>query len=87
MVNCVSVKLGNVLGYIFNFGKIAGLLMIIFFGIYGFLIGRTESFSNSFENSASSISRYAIAFNAGCFAYGGWSSLNNLVGEMKNPNK
>ena len=51
------------------------------------LEGRYESFMNPFENSASDFSKYALAFNAGCFAYGGWSSLNNLVGEMKNPNK
>ena len=39
MVNCLNVKLGYILGYIFNFGKIAGLLLIIAFGIYGLFIG------------------------------------------------
>ncbi len=61
--------------------------MIICMGIYGLMLGRFESFANPFENSTKDFTTLAIAFNAGCFSYGGWSSLNNLVGEMKNPNR
>jgi hypothetical protein len=64
-VNCFSVKLSYYCGYFFNFGKIAGLLLIIGFGIYGLCIGRYESFLNPFENSANEFTKYAIAFNSG----------------------
>ena len=86
-MNCLSVRLGQNLGYLFNFGKILGLLLLIGIGIYGLMLGRVESFANPFENSSTDFFKLAIAFNAGCFSYGGWSSLNNLVGEMENPNK
>lgn len=52
-----------------------------------FSIGRYESFLNPLENSTTDIFKLANAFNIGCFAYGSWNTLNNLVGEMKNPNK
>lgn len=86
-MNCVSVKLGQILGYIFNFGKIAGLLLIMCFGVYGIYKGRIDSFIDPFENSTTDISKIAMGLNGGCFAYGSWNTLNNLVGEMKNPNK
>ena len=38
-VNCFSVRLGQTLGYIFNFGKIAGLFLIMAFGVYGLYNG------------------------------------------------
>jgi len=79
--------MGQTLGYIFNFGKISGLLLIIAFGIYGLVNGRVESFIDPFENSTTEFTKIAIAFNAGCFAYGSWNTLNNLVGEMKNPSR
>lgn len=86
-VNCFSVRLGQTLGYIFNFGKIAGLFLIMAFGVYGLYNGRIESFIDPFRNSTTDLTKIAIAFNGGCFAYGSWNTLNNLVGEMKNPNR
>lgn len=87
MINCMDVKLGQNFGYLFNFGKILGLLLIIGIGAYGLFLGRFESFKYPFADTSSDFTRLAIAFNAGCFSYGGWNSLNNLVGEMKNPNR
>lgn len=87
VVNAFSVKLGQYLGYVFNLGKIAGLALIMIIGVYGIWLGKVESFKDPFENSSTSIGRIANAFNIGCFAYGSWNTLNNLVGEMKNPNK
>jgi amino acid transporter len=31
--------------------------------------------------------KYGIAFVAGYFSYTGWQSLNNIVEEIKNPNR
>jgi len=75
------------LGFIFNFGKISGLFLIIAFGFYGLFNGRFESFIDPFDNSTTDLTKLVIAFNAGCFAYGSWNTLNNLVGEMKNPSR
>lgn len=87
LINCYDVKIGQNLGILFNIGKITGLLMIICFGAYGLFLGRVESFKNPFENSTTDVKSLVIAINAGCFSYNGWNSLNNLVGEMKTPNK
>lgn len=87
VVNCYDVKLGQNLGILFNIGKITGLVMIICFGVYGLILGRVDSFKNPFENSTTDVKSLVIAINAGCFSYNGWNSLNNLVGEMKTPNK
>ena len=39
-VNCVSVRLSEYLGYVFNLGKIAGLMLIMVLGMYGLFLGR-----------------------------------------------
>ena len=87
MVNSFSVKAGSYLGYVFNFGKIGGILLIIGFGCYGIYLGRVESFMNPFEGSTTSPAKYGIAFVAGYFSYTGWQALGNVVEEVKNPNK
>ncbi|CAF1036527.1 unnamed protein product [Brachionus calyciflorus] len=85
LINCVSVKLTNYVQNLFNIGKIAGLLMIIGLGAYSLLNGRTENFHAPFENSKYDPGNIAVAFYAGMYSYSGWSFLNYVVEEMKNP--
>jgi hypothetical protein len=49
--------------------------------------GRIENLRNPFESSATDPAKYANAFYAGVYSYSGWSFLNYVVEEIKNPNK
>jgi amino acid transporter len=90
-INCVSVKWVTRIQNIFSAGKIIALLIIICFGIYCLAIGRYENFNNPFENKIPNkevtIGNIAVAFYSGLFCYAGWSYLNFVVEEIKEPVK
>ncbi|KAM7533835.1 hypothetical protein Aperf_G00000109470 [Anoplocephala perfoliata] len=50
-------------------------------------LSHDESFKDAFENSNTSPGFLAIAFYQGFWAFAGWSYLNFLVEEMKNPSR
>ena len=79
--------MGTYMGYVFNIGKISGIMLIIVFGAYGIYLGRVEAFLNPFEGSSTNPAKYGIAFVAGYFSYTGWQALGNVVEEIKNPNR
>jgi len=87
LINCVSVKWVNRLQNAFNFGKLLGLFTIIGFGCYALAIGQTKNLASPMEGSSTDPGQYAIAFYAGVYSYSGWSFLNYVVEEIKNPNK
>lgn len=87
LINCVSIKWVNRLQHAFNMGKLAGLFAIVGFGVYALAVGRFENLSSPFENSSTDPGQYATAFYAGVYSYSGWSFLNYVVEEIKNPNK
>jgi solute carrier family 7 (L-type amino acid transporter), member 5 len=71
----------------FLFCKLIGLGVIIALGIYGLIVGRFENFEAPFENSVTNPGRLAIALYSGLYSFSGWSFLNYVVEEMKNPIK
>lgn len=87
VLNCVSVKWVNRIQNIFSTGKIAALLMIIFMGVYCLAIGRYQNFENVMEDSNYDAGKIAVAFYSGLFCYTGWSYLNYVVEEVKEPTK
>lgn len=52
-----------------------------------YIPGRYENFANPFENSNYNPGNIAVAFYSGLFCYAGWSYLNFVVEEVKEPNK
>jgi len=48
-------------------GKLFGLAVIISFGAYALIIGRTQNFQQPFENSTHDVSRIAVAIYSGIF--------------------
>lgn len=86
-VNCISTKWVTRLQNAFNIGKLVGLFAIMGFGAYALIIGRTENFEAPFEGSSTDPGTYATAFYAGVYSYSGWSFLNYVVEEIKNPNR
>lgn len=87
VINCVSLKWVNYTQNAYNIGKIAGLFLIIGFGIYCLFIGRYEYLKDPFEGSSSNIGNYAVAFHSGLYSYSGWSYLNYVVEEIKDVNR
>lgn len=49
--------------------------------------GKFDNFQNAFENSSTNPGKIALAFYAGLYSYSGWSYLNYVVEEIKNPQK
>jgi len=68
-------------------GKISALLMIVLMGVYCLAIGRYQNFENVLEGSNYDAGKIAVAFYSGLFCYTGWSYLNYVVEEVKEPTK
>lgn len=51
------------------------------------ILGETEHFSHPFQGSTTSAKDIALAFYSGLWAYGGWSVVNTVTEEMKEPEK
>ena len=49
------------------------------------LLGKTENFT--WENTETDITKIALSFYSGLFAYNGWNYLNFVIPEMKDPVK
>ncbi|KAL2076963.1 hypothetical protein ACEWY4_027448 [Coilia grayii] len=50
-------------------------------------IRNTQNLSNGFEGATTSFGDVGLAFYNGLWAYGGWSQLNFITEELKNPNR
>ncbi|CAF0717306.1 unnamed protein product [Brachionus calyciflorus] len=87
LVNCVSVRLTNFLQNFFTIGKVLGVLTIICLGLYCLFMGRVENFANPFEGSRYDPTDLSLALYNGLYSYSGWSFLNYVVEEIKNPNQ
>jgi L-type amino acid transporter 5 len=89
ILNCVSVKWVTRIQNVFSTGKILALLIIVGMGCYCLISGRTQNFHypNIMEGSDYSIGKISVAFYSGLFCYAGWSYLNFVVEEVKEPNK
>lgn len=82
-VNCWSVKWSTFVQDIFTYGKLLALAIIIGAGIYQLSRGQTSNFS--FEGSVLDVSRIALSFYSGLFAYNGWNYLNFVIEELIEP--
>jgi len=84
------VKWVNRLQSAFNLGKFFGLFAIMGIGCYALFNGQVEHLQDPFIDSSSNpknLGNYATAFQAGLYSFSGWSFLNYVVEEIKNPNK
>ncbi|GIY24352.1 large neutral amino acids transporter small subunit 2 [Caerostris darwini] len=68
---------------VFTFAKLAALVIIIITGIVQLGYGQTQHFN--FEGSESDVTKIALSFYSGLFAYNGWNYLNFVIEELKNP--
>lgn len=86
-INCLSVKLYIRLQNLFTISKLIACLVVIIGGIYYLSAEKTDHFSDPFHGSAQNAKDIALAFYSGLWAYSGWSALNFVTEEVKNPEK
>ncbi|XP_055926634.1 large neutral amino acids transporter small subunit 2-like [Argiope bruennichi] len=84
-VNCWDVKWATRVQDLFTYGKLAALIIIIVTGFVELGRGKVEYFN--FDNSETDITKIALSFYSGLFAYNGWNYLNFVIEELKDPHK
>ncbi|CAF1122816.1 unnamed protein product [Rotaria sordida] len=87
VINGISVTAANRLNIIFTISKTVTILVIIIGGLVRIGQGYTENLENSFDGTTKNPLRISLAFYSGLWAYGGWSSLNSVTEELKNPKR
>lgn len=84
-VNCWSVRWSTFVQDVFTYGKLLALAIIILTGVYQLTQGKTEHFT--FDGSVWDITKIALSFYSGLFAYNGWNYLNFVIEELIEPAK
>ncbi|KAK8780730.1 hypothetical protein V5799_017928 [Amblyomma americanum] len=84
-VNCWDVKWSTRVQDFFTYGKLIALATIIITGIVQLCYGKTEHFN--FENTETDVTKIALSFYSGLFAYNGWNYLNFVIEELKDPHR
>ena len=84
-VNCWEVKWATRVQDVFTFAKIAALIIIILTGFVQLGKGKVEYFS--FDDTETDITKIALSFYSGLFAYNGWNYLNFVIEELQDPVK
>ncbi|XP_076028731.1 large neutral amino acids transporter small subunit 1 isoform X1 [Oratosquilla oratoria] len=84
-VNCWSVKWATRVQDIFTGAKLFALAIIIVTGFVQLGRGQTQHFN--FDNTEPDVTKIALSFYSGLFAYNGWNYLNFVIEELKDPVK
>ncbi|XP_069546369.1 b(0,+)-type amino acid transporter 1 isoform X1 [Brachyistius frenatus] len=84
-VNCLSVKLASYVQNLFTAAKLFIIVIIVVAGIVLLAQGNTETLSNAFDGSSTSVGSIGLAFYNGLWAYDGWNQLNFITEELKDP--
>jgi len=87
-VNYYGVVFGKIVQNVFTVIKIGGLLIFIFMGL---TIGKTISIDFSLNPAGLSVSQlitgFGVALVAVSWTFDGWSNVNFICGEIKNPGR
>merc|ERR1719348_2815009 len=84
-VNCWEVKWATAVQDIFTYAKLLALFIIMVTGIVQLGRGQTQYFT--WDDTEDDITKIALSFYSGLFAYNGWNYLNFVIPEMKDPVK
>merc|ERR1719245_1497914 len=82
-VNCYEVKWATFIQDIFTYAKLLALFIIIGTGIVQLGRGKTEHFT--WDETETDITKIALSFYSGLFAYNGWNYLNFVINELQDP--
>merc|ERR1712142_1074121 len=84
-VNCWEVKWATAVQDIFTYAKLLALFIIMGTGVYQLCRGQVEYFT--WDNTENDITKIALSFYSGLFAYNGWNYLNFVIEELQDPVK
>jgi len=84
-INCWEVKWATFVQDIFTYAKLLALFIIIATGIFQLANGKTENFT--FHETETDVTKIALSFYSGLFAYNGWNYLNFVIEELQDPVK
>lgn len=82
-VNCWEVKWATFVQDIFTYAKLLALFIVMVTGIIQLGKGNVENFT--WTNTESDITKIALSFYSGLFAYNGWNYLNFVIEELIDP--
>lgn len=82
-INCWEVKWATRVQDVFTYAKLLALFIIIITGLIQLFGGHTQHFT--FENTNADVTKIALSFYSGLFAYNGWNYLNFIIEELKDP--
>ena len=84
IINCLGVKLGSIFQNITMIGKLVPIILIILLGVWVNRSGSLFSFANIPQNPIGGMSSALIL---ALWGYEGWTNLNNVAEEIKNPRR
>merc|ERR1740128_1347966 len=84
-INCYEVKWATFVQEFFTYAKLLALFIIIATGIVQLGRGKVENFT--WENTETDVTKIALSFYSGLFAYNGWNYLNFVIEELQDPVK
>jgi len=84
-VNCWEVKWATMVQDVFTYAKLTALAAIIIAGFVQLGRGRVEYFT--WDNTETDVTKIALSFYSGLFAYNGWNYLNFVIEELQDPVK
>jgi solute carrier family 7 L-type amino acid transporter-like protein len=84
-VNCWEVKWATFVQDIFTYAKLTALAAIIIAGFVQLGRGKVEYFT--WDNTETDVTKIALSFYSGLFAYNGWNYLNFVIEELQDPVK
>jgi len=82
-INCWEVKWATAVQDIFTYAKLLALFIIIATGIVQLGKGKTENFT--WDDTETDMTKIALSFYSGLFAYNGWNYLNFVIEELQDP--
>jgi len=84
-VNCWEVKWATFVQDIFTYAKLLALFIIIATGFVQLGNGKVENFT--WVDTEKDVTKIALSFYSGLFAYNGWNYLNFVIEELQDPVK
>ncbi|MDW8800424.1 amino acid permease [Clostridium sp. A1-XYC3] len=85
VINCLGIKFGSLIQNVFMIGKLIPILIII---ALGFALGGEHNPMTVSPGAGTGIAgTFAVALIASLWAYEGWTNLNTVAEEIKNPRK
>lgn len=83
-INCLRVKFGSLIQNVFMIGKLVPILIII---VLCFALGGEHTPMTVSPGTGTFAGTFAVALIASLWAYEGWTNLNTVAEEIKNPKR